>query len=143
MSCLSDARLAAAASGEDSAAVEHAAECPQCRDALARERDARALVARAPEVRLPSAQRQAMRAELLARLDAGDTAPRRKRPIAVMVGAVLAAAAVVIIVGVTRQRPVEQVPVAALPAVASSPQAPRSAPPEPPRDAGVIDAPAR
>jgi TolA-binding protein len=103
MSCPSGARLAAAASGEDRAAADHAATCSSCAAALAREQATRALAAGAPAIRLGSARRAAMRASLLARSDAmfvpGQPRADRRRAV-VGLGLVAAAAVIAIALGV-------------------------------------------
>lgn len=95
MSCLSGRRLAAAASDEDAEAVLHAAACPACADALARERQTREIVAAAPDVRLGAARKAALRADLLA---AAETLPVSSRAGGRGRGAAIALAAAAIVV---------------------------------------------
>jgi len=101
MTCLSGARLAAAASDEDAAALDHAEICASCAAALALERKTRALLAASPEVRLGGGRRAAMRAELLAASDALPAASRgrhRGLQVGAALAALAAAAAIVIVV---------------------------------------------
>jgi len=92
MSCLSGARIAAAASGEDAAALRHATTCAACAAALARDRTTRIVLTGAPEVPLAAARRAAMRAEVLAASDAMAVAPsvHPRRTIGIMAMAVAA-----------------------------------------------------
>ena len=95
MTCLSEAQLAAAASGEDPAAVRHAAGCAACTAALARERQTRELIQGSPDVALAAPRRIAMRAELLAACDAQPVVSRRSLGWGRTVAVVAAAAAAV------------------------------------------------
>ena len=123
MICLSGARIAAAASGEDAAAVRHAATCAACGAALSRERTTRIVIADAPRPELDAERRAAMRAEVLA---AGDAMPvaasgYRRRPIAAIVAIAVAAAVLGIWfarAGVRAPAPEPAVPGSAIAAVA-------------------------
>lgn len=106
MSCPSGARLAAAASGADRAAADHAATCSSCAAALAAEQAARAALAGVPAIRLDGARRAAIRATLLATSDAmfiPGPRPGRGR-YAIAIGLVAAAAAAVIALGAVAGR---------------------------------------
>ncbi|HEY4182064.1 MAG TPA: tetratricopeptide repeat protein [Kofleriaceae bacterium] len=98
MSCLSDARIAAAASGDDVAASEHAAACIRCRRLIAEAEATRAQLKLVRVMELAVARRASLRAELLARRDAA-SARRARRPwaAALAIVAALAVGALVVI----------------------------------------------
>ena len=91
MTCLGPDRLAAAASGEDDAAVVHALACSTCRDVLDEQRAIRAIVVAAPVPSLAPARRSELAAEILARADAP---ARRRVPRVAIAGACAVAAAI-------------------------------------------------
>lgn len=114
MSCASLDQVAAAAAGEaDAGALAHAAVCTTCRAALADQRAMRVRLAALPPVPpLAPARRSALAAELLAR---SDIAPRPRALAPAIAVGVLAIAAAITLVVVTRQRanaPGERAPLA-------------------------------
>jgi len=93
MTCPIDARIAAAASGEDADALAHARECLRCRALLEEQRDVIALARRTPAPVLRADHRASLAAEVMARSDVG---PHRDTRVW-LAGIVLAAAVFVIV----------------------------------------------
>lgn len=106
MSCPNEARLAAAVSGEDAAALEHARACLRCRAALVEQHQVITALRTLARPSLGTDRRAALKAEVMAAGDAVDMLGPRwrgERVMAYVMGA-FAAAAVVIVVLATRPR---------------------------------------
>ncbi len=102
MSCPAIDRLAAAASGEDAAATEHALVCVQCRDLIVEQQAMILAVRQSPGFVLDPARRRAIAAELATRSDEPMTARSPRFAIAVSV-ACAAALGLVIAASTTRR----------------------------------------
>lgn len=97
MTCLAQARLAAAASGEDAAAVAHTRDCLNCRVAYEQQRIVIAAARAMQPVRLRPERRAQLAAEVMAQGDLDAPRWRGERVMAV-VSSVVAVAAVVTLV---------------------------------------------
>ncbi len=107
MACPAPARLAAAASGADVLATEHAALCTECASSIAAQRDlaAHARATLRPPAPLSDARRRALAAEVMAHADSDDMVgasaadvPSVRRNILIAVGALAAAALVLVVI---------------------------------------------
>ena len=97
--CPAPARLAAAASGEDAAVLEHARGCLRCRATLIEQREVIDATRRLVRPGLRADQRAALAAEVMAASDVAAPRGRGERVVVVAAAAVAIAAAVTIVVG--------------------------------------------
>jgi hypothetical protein len=126
VSCPTEGRLAAAASGEDAGAVAHAGTCLRCARIVGDQREARAFVAAASVMPLSDRDRAELAAEVLARTD---RAPVRRSQWSA--GIVAVAATVTAILIARRDPPVRQAPVEPVRAVIARPAKAIAQPPAP------------
>ena len=99
MSCPIDARLAAAASGEDLAAIAHARDCLRCRGLVEQQRELVAAARALANPPLTPARRAALAAKVMAHGDAVEVPPRwRGERVIALAASVVAAAAVLTLV---------------------------------------------
>lgn len=102
--CPIEARIAAAASGEDLAVIVHARDCLRCRTLLQEQRDLISAARSLAPPRLAPERRAALAAEVMAQGDALDVAPRwRGERMMVVAASIVAAAAAVILVIASRR----------------------------------------
>ena len=118
MTCPIDARLAAAASGEDAGALAHARECLRCRVVLQDQRAAIAVAQQWPALALRPQRRAALAAEVMAASDVAGTRWRDTRVLAAAAIVALAAGIVLVATG-TREASPQDVPVPELAILAS------------------------
>lgn len=92
MACPAPARIAAAVSGEDAVATQHAEDCARCASSIAEQRELIAAARRMAVPVLSESRRRALAAEVMA---SSDLAPARAQriPIVLAVGTLAAAAA--------------------------------------------------
>jgi hypothetical protein len=110
MTCPAPERLAAAASGEDDAILDHAADCVHCGILLDDQRELRTLLGQTPAIALTRGRREELAAEIMAHTDHG---PRRSRATRwIGLSAVLAAAAGITLALVGRNEHADAPPIA-------------------------------
>jgi hypothetical protein len=110
VSCPAEARLAAAASGEDAGVLDHARECLVCRAALIEQRELLSAVRMLAKPALRPERRAALAAEVMAASDI--EAPRWPGARVMAIAAGLAAAAAIAMIVVATRAPVGTVPAA-------------------------------
>jgi TolA-binding protein len=104
--CPIDARIAAAASGEDLAVIVHARDCLRCRALLQQQRELISAVRSLAPSPLAPERRAALAAEVMARGDALDVAPRWRGDRVMIAATIVAAAATLALVVASRRAPV-------------------------------------